>query len=193
VSKISISAEASIFFTKHGWVELELDRDDLDELIEKNALLKRDLWRSIPQLQKFLTRKLAPLALALSGKKQLLLGFDQVFSEKEMPRNSCPLKEIISVQGLALGIVFSKDPKQALRKTELGIVPMPSSEKRILFFRPDIILDFPHAKSDIYMALYVLPSAVYVQNGKDPDTNFLRKLGYNFGDVLKPSLNPMVM
>lgn len=193
MSKISISAEASIFFTKHGWVELEIDREDLDALIKNKASLGRDLWRSIPQLQKFLTRKLAPLALALSGKKQLFLGFDQWFSKESMPKSSCPLKEIVSIQGLALGIAFSQNPNKTPRKTELGIIPMPSSADRILFFRPDIILDFPHAESDVYLALYALPTAVYAHNPKDPYSNALRKLGYNFGDVLKNELNPMIV
>jgi len=187
MSKMSISAEASIFFTKHGWVELEIEH------VMPHGKETRDLWREDPALQQFLTRKLSSIALALSGKKQILLGCDQYFSKANKPEKACPLKEILSIQGLALGIAISSNPKQLPRRTELGIVPVPSTATRILFFRPDVILDWPHLASDVYLAVYVLPSAVYVHNAKDPHTNALKKFGYHFGDVLKNEFHPMIM
>lgn len=189
--RFTVSAEASIFFTKHGWVELEIPHEEL--MIQGKDDVGRDLWRTTPALQQFLTRKLSHIALTLTGKKKLLLGCDQWFKAGHLPKQAGPLKEFISVQGLALGVAISANPSQTARRSGLGIVPVPTTAERILFFRPDVILDWPHATSEVYLAVYVLPTAVYVHNGKDPFTNSLKKFGYNFGDVLKNEFHPMIM
>jgi hypothetical protein len=178
MSKIAISAEAMIFFTKHGHLELEIEHDEVKGC-------GRDLWRENEKLKNFLVKKLSAVIFPLTGKKQLLLGCDQFFKKEELPKTALPLKELLSVQGLALGVAISENPHPLPRRQELGIVPVPSDKKHILFFKPGIILDFPHANSDVYIAVYVLPSAVYVHNAKDPYTHALKKFGYQFGDVLK--------
>ena len=70
---------------------------------------------------------------------------------------------------------------------------MPVNPGHILFFRPDLILDWPHVDEAVYLAIYALPSAVYVHNPKDPFTNALKALGYHFGDTLKNEHHPMLI
>lgn len=192
-AKLSISAQQSIFFTKQGYIELELPHDELFASIAHVAAQERDLWRKDPALQQFLTRTLGPLALVLTGKKQLSLGCDHYFKATERPKTSGPIKPFFSIQGLALGVAIAKDPIAPIRPSPLGILPLPSTSQHILFFRPDLILDWPHVTSDVYLAFYALPTAVYVHNAKDPHTNQLKKFGLQFGDLLKNETHPLII
>ena len=79
--KLTISAQQGSFFTKHGSLN-EIPHADLFPAIERGSSQGRDLWRKEPALQKFLTRTIAPLVFALTGKKQLFLGCDQWVSER---------------------------------------------------------------------------------------------------------------
>lgn len=184
--KTSITAQQTAFFTKNGYIEFEVP----------HALPKhregRDLWRQDPELQNLLTRKLAPIALTLSGKPQLRLGTDQWLSAAELPKKSCTVKELFSIQGFVLGAIIAENPIQPAKKSPLGILPLPSKPENVLFFRTDLLLDWPHVKSDVYLALYALPNAVYIHNPKDPLTNSLKQLGYHFGDVLKNEFHPFL-
>lgn len=60
-------------------------------------------------------------------------------------------------------------------------------------FKPSFILDWPHVATDLYLVTFTLPNAVYVHNPKDPATNALKQLGYNFGDVLKNEAHPLIL
>jgi hypothetical protein len=185
--KLSITAQQSAFFSKNGFLELELPHVEIPF-----SDLQRDLWRKLPALQNFLLKKIGPIALALTGKKQLALACDQVILQQNRPKSAGPIKEIFSIQGFALGIAIAKNPIIPTQRSPLGILPTPSTEENILFFKPEIILDWPHVKSDVYLALFALPTAVYIQNMNDPSTNFLKRFDLQFGDLLKNKTHPLV-
>ena len=185
--KATLTAEQSAFFTKNGFIEFEIAHDLPPFRPE------RDLWRSEPSLKQLLVRKLGPLALILSGKKQLCLACDQWISKENRPRKGAPLKELFSIQGLAIAIALAQNTAAPLRKSPLGILPVPSASGNILFFRPELILDWPHVETDLYFAIYALPSAVYIYNPKDPATHFLKQLGYQFGDPLRSEFHPLIL
>ena len=183
--KTTLSAQQTSFFTKNGFIELEMGHE---KFLQDGG---RDQWRHEPKLKDFLLRKLGPMALVLAGKKQLLLACDQMVTKENRPTQACMLKEMFCIQGLAIGVAIGDHPVVPAKKSPLGILPMPT-EGHILFFRPDIILDWPHTASDVYIAIFALPSAVYVHNPKDPSTHFLKQFGYNFGDTLKNETHPSV-
>lgn len=184
--KTAISEQQTAFFTKNGFIEFEIAHPEI-----KNHT--RDAWRKEPQLQQFLTRTLAPIAFALTGKNQLRLGCDQWISEENRPKEAALLKDLFSIQGFALAVVIAENPVIPARRSPLGILPLPTKSETILFFRPNLILDWPHVKSDLYLALYTLPNAVYVHNPHDPQTHYLKAFGYHFGDVLKNESHPLLV
>ncbi len=181
-----LDEKQTAFFTNNGFIELEIAHEFPQQP-------ERDQWRRDPKLQDFLVRKLGPFALILTGKTQLRLACDQFLSQETRPKKASPLKELFCIQGLALGIAITNQPMVPARRSPLGILPLPSKQENILFFRPDLILDWPHVASDIYLALYALPSAVYIHNLKDPATHGLKQFGYHFGDVLKNDTHPLIL
>lgn len=186
--KTTITAQQNAFFTKHGFIEFEIPHETIFPLIQSG----RDSWRKSPPLEHFLTRTLAPLALSLAGKPNLRLGCDQLFSTENRPKQQAPLKELFSIQGFAIGAILAENPILPERKSSLGILPLPSRAGNILFFRTDLILDWPHLSCDIYMVLYALVNAVYIHNQQDPLTHYLKPFGYNFGDQLKNEFHPVI-
>ncbi len=178
--KTTLTAQQTAFFTKNGFIELEIAHE-----FPSN----RAGWRDSPELQDFLMRKLGPLALALTGKKQLRLASDQWILRENRPTKPSPLKGILSIQGVAIAVAFAENPTFPSRRSPLGLLPL-AAPGHLLFFRPEIILDWPF--SDIYLATYAFPTAVYVYNPKDPLTHSLKQLGYQFGDLLKNETHPLI-
>lgn len=185
--KTILSEQQTAFFTQNGYIELEL----VSTLPTHRS--GRDLWRQEPKLHNFLLRTLGPIALTLTGKKQLHLGCDQWFPATELPKKMCPVQELFSIQGFAIGAILAEPPLFATRKSPLlGILPLPSKPENILFFRPNLILDWPHVHSNLYLALYTFPHSVYIHNPQDPVTNYLKPFGYHYGDVLKNAFHPLL-
>lgn len=183
--KTILTEQQTAFYTRNGFIELEMP-----------ATLPthrpgRDLWRQEPKLQNFLLRTLGPIALTLTGKPQLHLAVDQWIPHSEFPKKASPLKDLFSIQGFALGAILTENPSPE-HKTTLGIAPTPSKPENILFFRPNLILDWPHAHADIYLVLFAQPHSVYVHNPKDPQTNYLKQYGYQYGDVLRNEFHPVI-
>jgi hypothetical protein len=181
------TSQQRIFYTNHGWIELEIPHDKLGAL-----QAGRDLWRQDKALQQYLLKTIGPIALAFSGKKQLRLACDHYYAASDLPKDSGPIKHLMSIQGFSIGVAFAKHPKILERKQDLGIIPSPKTSATVLFFRPDLILDWKHLASDVYIVLFSIDNAVYVHNPKDPHTNALKALGYNFGDTLKSETHPLI-
>lgn len=183
--KTTLSAQQMSFFTKNGFIEFEIPHGVMLYSVE------RDVWRKEPGLKDFLVRKLGPIALTLARQPQLLLACDQGVVAENRPAKACSLKEMFSIQGLALGVAMANNPVAPAKKSSLGILPQPTAG-HILFFRPDLILDWPHVTADLYLVVFGLKNAVYAHNPKDPSINFLKHLGYHFGDVLRNETHPMI-
>jgi len=187
--KTTIVPQQTAFFTQHGYIEFEFDLTNILPLVSTQ---QRDLWRKNSVLKEFLIRKMGPIALALSGKKQLRLALDQGMHPEGMPKKATALKDLLSIQGLKIGLVIAENPVRAAKISPLGLSPLPTTSHHVLFFRPDILLDFPSISSNLYFAFFCLPNAVYIHNKKDPLTNYLKDLGLNFGDVLKNETHPLL-
>jgi hypothetical protein len=185
--KTTLTAQQTAFYTKNGYIEFEIPHDFAFDA------KKRDAFRRNLKLRDFLVRKIGPLALVLTGKKQLRLACDQLFTEENRPKKMGLVKDLFSIQDFALAVALSKAPVIPEKKSPLGLLPLPSNEKSILFFRPNLLLDWPHVSSELYIALFALPNAVYIHNPNDPDTNYLKALGYHFGDLLKNESHPQIL
>lgn len=185
--KTDLSETQTAFFTQNGFLEVELPHEAIPLSKE------RDLWRENERLKQFILKKLGPLALILTGKKQLKLGLDSWITAENRPTKSCPLKEMVSIQNLALAVSLAENPHIPARKSPLGILPAPSGSENVLFFRPDLILDWPHTPFNLFLILFALPNAVYIYNPKDPKTLFLKSLGYQYGDLLKSKTHPLIL
>ncbi len=184
--KTTITAQQTAFFTKNGFIEFAIPH-----LIPPESP-ERDQWRKNEEFKQLIIRKLAPIALTLTGKKQLRLGLDQWITTDNRPEKACTLKDMFSIQGFALAAVLAENPVLPATRSPLGILPLPSNSESILFFRPDLILDWPHISSNLLLVLFTLSTAVYVHNTKDPSTYFLKQFGYNYGDTLKSETHPLI-
>ncbi len=188
--KTIISAQQAIFFTKSGFIEFEQSLEKIYPLLHTTG---RDIWRNTPVLQNFLLRTLAPIALTLTGKNSLRLGCDHCFLREELPKKKGTLKELVSIQGMAICAAIAENPIMPKRPSPLGILPEPTKSNHVLFFKPDLILDWPSVSNNLYIVIYALPNAVYVHNSHDPFTNNLKAFGYHFGDVLKNEFHPAIL
>lgn len=193
-----LTTQQEAYFTKHGYIELEglaLDLDALRALFPDKYELGRDLWRTRPALEALLLRKIGPFAVALSGKTQLRLAFDQWLPGNFHFDKMAPCKDLFSVQGLAVCCLLSFAEVPLPRAANLGILPLPSHKGHLLFFKPTLLLDWPklaRTGAELYLSAYALPASVYVQNPKDPCTNSLKPLGYGFGDRLNNQSHPII-
>ncbi|MGB7977545.1 MAG: hypothetical protein WCF19_00125 [Chlamydiales bacterium] len=185
--RTAISAQQAAFFTKNGFIEFEIPHPT--PLQSPN----RDLWRQNGELKEFIIRTLGQTALTLTGKKRLRLGLDQWMTQENRPERPCLLKEMFCIQGSVLGAMMAPHPILPAKRSPLGILPLPSSPANILFFRTDLILDWPHAASDAFLIVFTLSNAVYIHNPKDPWTHFLKSFGYHFGDLLRNETHPLIL
>ncbi len=185
--KTAFSEQQTAFYTKNGYLEVELPP------VFPQQVSGYDLWRSDEALKQFLLRKMGPLVLQLTGRPRLHLAYDRAFAADALPQPASPIQHLSSIQSLAIGVAMAKTPAFSEKRLPLGILPCPSKPDHLLFFRPDLILDWPHVHCDLYIALFALPVAVYIQNPKDPFNPSLKALGYHFGDTLKNEFHPLIL
>lgn len=185
MKKIIADPEAS-FFTQNGFVELEIDHEKIPYSPD------RDQWRTDKGLEKFLIKAIGPIALELTGKKRLRLGMSEWVTQENRPPKSGSLKELFSIQNVTLAVAMASNPNPCDKKSSLGILPVPASPSNILFFRPDLLLDWPHVLTDLFLILFTLPNAVYIRNPKDPRSTYLKTFGYQYGDLLRTETHPLI-
>jgi hypothetical protein len=205
--KSSITAQQAAFFTKNGYLELEAGIDSKEIFTHSRAILKkrdpkgldlykagRDLWREDDVLKKALIQKLAPTALALCPRLQIQLAFDQWIPAGLPWDKMYSCKDLFSVQGLEIAFILTDTAHSIVKRPPLGIIPLPSSAETVLFFRPNLILNWPKLPKDatLYLGAYAAPHGIYVENPKDPSTNALKSFGYGFGDPLKNETHPLI-
>lgn len=218
-----VSSQQSYFFNHHGYIEFEafLSPDECEEL-EKHinaALLAkckrsptripseelyangRDLWRVKDFLKnELLSKRFISLALGLTNKTSLCLGFDQWIPPLNWPK-SAKTKDLFSIQGL--GCVFFirfSEPEEGEQiavtfQREPGLIPLPSQKGHLLAVQPHLLLNLPRFssyKASLYCIGYAMNQAVYFHNLEDPCNHDLKALGYNFGDRLIPARHPLI-
>ncbi len=186
--RTTISAQQSSFFTKNGYIEFGGVDLDLEALFKETG---RDQWQKSAAIRAILLRKLGPIALVLAGKKTLRIGADWHIPAGLAPKQQGRCEELFSIQGLQIGCIIAKECPTML-PSPLGLLPLPTTPGHVLFFRTNLILDWPKCPPvDLYLAAFALPNGMYVENRKDPHTNDLKKLGYSFGDVLRNDTHPL--
>ncbi len=183
----TLSDLQTAFFTKNGYIEFEMAHP-LPPLSSE-----RDQWRDEEGLKTFFIKTLGPIGLVLTGKKQLRLSLSFWITKENRPQKSGLLKDLISIQSLALAICMAPHPHLPTKRSPLGILPVPTSRENILFFKPNLILDWPHVSSDLFLTLFTFPNTVYVHNPKDPETTYLQSFGYEYGDLLKAETHPLIL
>jgi len=197
-----MTAQQTAFFTQNGYIELEGLNFDPEEVFKvaraasNTQSFGRDLWRKEAFLSRLLLRKMAPAVTHLIA-KPVRLACDQWMPAFSFDK-ACPAKDLFCIQGLVLFAIFTaaEIPAPVRRAAALGIPPFSGRPSNVLFVKPHIVLDWPlltKSPVDLYLAAYALPNnAVYVHNLKDPATHSLKKLGYEFGDVLTESHHPII-
>lgn len=185
--KRSLSEVQTAFYTNNGFIEFEIPHTLPPHSKE------RDQWRHSEALQSFIVKNLGQIALVLTGKRKLRLGYSEWITKENRPKKSGRLKEWLSIQNLALAICIAPNPVIPAKRSPLGILPLPSPPSNILFFRPDLNLDWPHVTSDLFLIILTLENGIYIHNPNDPKTTYLKTLGYEYGDVLKANTHPLIV
>jgi len=180
----------------------------------------RDLWRDSQPLKKIvLSRTLAEVASELIEHKPLRFGYDLLLpspaksilynhgSLSALLSKAPTLDEISCIQGVRCGLILcikagqqpvkNESQNESQNESESEIKPFfPSQVGNGVFFRPDIPIPFTeladHPGSLYLLLVYTENKAVYRMQTNDPHVNDFKQLGYNFGDKLSDSLNPLV-
>jgi len=191
------------FFRLHHWIECEevLAPATLAKVNVSIAAAKsktgRDLWRGSSSLKRvFLQKGLAGIASDLIECRPLRFGYDQYLTPTSsfLPESPCSLLDISSFQGVLCGMILClTQPKESFA-VESSVFPQKAGNA--IFFAPDFPIAFPTLKrldgASYILLVYVQKSAVYCKQSRDPHGNELKQFGYDFGDRLKDSLNPIV-
>jgi hypothetical protein len=178
---------------------------------EKLFLAGRDLWRAHNSLKKIVTQNhFSEIAAQLTKQRTLRLGYDQLFPSPknsiyqiskgpyaQFLSNNLSLNEISCLQGVVCGLMIclgSEQSEESEKASELQIfTPRPGNG---VFFQPEAILDFQQLCNlpgkRYLMIVYTKATSVYILRQTDPNTNFLRQVGYSFGDKLSDKLNPIL-
>ena len=167
--KTVITAQQLVYFRQHGQIRFEgfpVDFAAIQTAAEK-ATAKRDLWRDNPFLKKLIERDLAPLALELTGRKRLRIGLDQWI---DAPVSNGPMQALFCLQGIALVMVLTPTALDVYDPSSLASLLIPGA----------------------YLIAYAQDNARYIANTKDPFVFNLRKMGYNYGDVLINEFHPLI-
>ena|SRR3990167_257022 len=188
--KPTITAQQTAFFAEKGWIDFEWNTTSLLALLPHAS--KRDLWRENRTLQRYLVKTVGPLALQLTGKKQLHLGLDHYFLATDLPKKMASLKELVCIQGIAIAAAIAPQIHLKQKRSLLGLSPCPTEVHAIRFLNPELLLDWPHVGNDLYLVLFAYSKAVYIHNPKDAHTHDLKIFGYHFGDTLKNGFHPLI-
>jgi hypothetical protein len=188
------------FFQENGLIEFEdifpfKTLEKIQKALEKKSLIsldtRRDLFRKSEIIKEIAYNKTISLILKTLTKKQnLRLAFDQLIikNEKSSFNLEFSLNSLSSFQNLIGGIIVDLSQKSLslnnLSKKNISIFIKSSTSINI----ENILLD-----SDIFLLIaYGELKTVYKCNTNDPNNNYLKQFGYNFGDVLKDSSHPIV-
>jgi len=167
----------------------------------------KDLWRESQSLKKIvLSKTLAEVASELIEYKPLRYGYDLLLPSPSKPilynqgslsailTQTPTLEEISCVQGLRCGLILCIQSSQPIDNENKSFFS--NQPGNGVFFRPDTPIPFneltKHAGNLYLMLVYTDAKAVYRMEPNDPHVNNFKKIGYNFGDKLTDTLNPLV-
>ena len=165
----------------------------------------RDLRRETPALKKIVcSHFLGEIAGELIERKPLRLGYDMLLpapfadflatgSYEEFIGKTPTLIEMSGIQGVLCGAMLCISGPSAEVETHGLFSTVPGSA---VYFKPDWPLplhELRARKGHLYLLIvYVDPKAVYCRQEQDPHLHEFKRLGYQFGDRLTDTLNPIV-
>lgn len=197
--KYTISDAHIKYFQENGLIEFEnlLPKNLLEKALdlEKKEIFKhtsrRDLFRKFEIIKKIAFNKtVSSIFKTLTKKQHLRLAFDQLIIKNEKTPFNEPfsLNSISSFQGLIGGIIINLDHKtfdfNNLNKNTNSI-----------FIKSSVLINIESifSDSDVFLLIaYGEIKTVYKKSNIDINSNYLKDLGYNFGDTLKDYLHPIV-
>lgn len=167
---------------------------------EKLVRVGRDLWRDNNGILRFeQSRALINTASDLLGSKRFILGFDQYFPSAKGETPSYPnlypsqaeFRDLFSVQGIIGSAVICLRGNEQERE---GIFPTKQGE--VTFISPEISLGLASLQENVdcdYLLIgFATPEGTYVHREKDPNTDYTKKFGLEFGDLLVSKGHPML-
>lgn len=200
---ITLTAQQITFYKTNGYLELE-DLFSQEESLKYDIAIQksfetgpRDLWRhSFPLKNLLLSKNLSILALALTDQSTLRLGCDHLFTPDFSLKRPEKIKNLFSLQGIACTMIFQFQTGTCLfpsKPSPLGFIPFPHKRGNVVIVKPEFLLNWPPAQLPLYVAIYTLTNAIYIENQMDPQGPFLKQLGYGYGDLLKTDTHPILM
>jgi len=164
----------------------------------------RDLWRDSDVIKKFdCQNRFADLVSSFFNTQKFLLGSDQLlvpesassigyqpYYPQAFPEPK-PLEEQSSIQGIHSALIVclkgESDASDAVFPTHPGSVVM---------IGPDYLLplgELEHNHTQRFLLIsYVRHDALYLYRKEDPNTHYLKGLGYVFGDKLMQKGHPLI-
>jgi hypothetical protein len=194
---ITLTTAQTAFFTQNGYLELE-GLFTPEECEEYRPLCRpgRDNWRRESALRKLLvSRQMAHIVCQVTRKDAVRLAGDQWFEAGFSLPKPEKWKDFFSIQGLLLALFIQWDSgsyELPAKMSKLGVSPYPHGQGNAVLVGPNLLLNWPASNQGLYLAFYSVPSAVYVNNPKDPAATALKKLGYGYGDLLRNETHPLL-
>jgi hypothetical protein len=164
--RIDITAKQHARFTADREISFNDLLSEEERLILSRFTTGRNLWMKEAAIKKILSkRSIVEIIHELTKASQIRLLFDERIGKGEVDLSK------VCVQGILFYILIC---------IETGAITFVDKEKISTITTPT------------FLAIYGKGDSVYIFNELDPHTHELKKLGYVFGDRLKPNDFPFV-
>ncbi len=148
-----------------------------------------DIWRKDPLFKKDLCSPKHPqILMQLLEIPKIRYGFSQYIGPQCQNSEVTLLSRKSCIQTLVGGVCI------ALKDIDESENPFcPTQEGSAIFFKmdEDFYLRYPQAKGEYLWIFFTSPKAFFLHQPEDPLYSFFRQLGYEHGDSLKETLNPL--
>ena len=203
------------FFYRNHYIEFEdlltieevfSLEDAIEEVLTKRMGESRDpkkvylagshCWQDDPRITKVaLNPHLAEIASQLTKERTLRLASSQILSgglsEKKVFDESLPLENLCSIQKVSCGLILHLSSSEELED------PQPKKPGSATFFSTRLPISFDYLTKTSQLTqlflIYSVENSLYTLTPTDPHTHALKKLGYGFGDHVRPHTHPIVI
>ena len=203
------------FFYRNHYIEFEdlLTLEDVlsleeavEEVLTKRMGKSRDpkkvylagshCWQDDPRITKAaLSLRLAEIVSQLTKERTLRLASSQILSgnlsEEKVFNEPMPIETLCSVQRVSCGVILHLSSSEELDD------PQPKKPGSATFFSTRLPISFDYLTKTSQLTqlffIYSVENALYTLTPTDPHTHALKKLGYGFGDHVRPDTHPIVI
>lgn len=191
--RYTITSTQIEYFRKEGHIEFQPFLKTEESKILKNLLDEakiktpsgRDLERENKPLGKALQlSRLGQIASQLFNKKRVVLGLTQYFPKFHKVCSLDDLSTVTETVGCAL-LNLSNEPLP-------GLSYLPIEQGDIGFYSNRFPIDFTSLELPVLFIVFTEENVRYKFQQNDPETHFLKKLGYAFGDRLMQNTHPLI-